>query len=62
MVTNVAFAQYTSSSACPIQVRSTTILLQNPIWEPQRAAVQRMEWFLHLLADFDVVFLFIYEN
>jgi hypothetical protein len=32
-----------------------TILLQKPIWEPQRAAVQRMEWFLHLSADFDAL-------
>jgi hypothetical protein len=32
-----------------------TILLQKPIWEPQRAAVQRMEWFLRLSADFDAL-------
>ncbi len=42
-----------------------TILLQNPIWQPQRAAVQRMEWFLCLSADcvsLSLVRLNSYEN
>jgi hypothetical protein len=29
-----------------------TILLQHPIWNPQSAAIRRMEWFLRLSADF----------
>jgi len=29
-----------------------TILLQHSIWNPQSAAIQHMEWFLHLSADF----------
>jgi Ulp1 family protease len=29
------------------------LLLQSPIWEPNRAAVQRMAWFLRLSSDFD---------
>ena len=33
----------------------TTILLQYPIWSPQSAAVHRMEWFLRLSADFDIL-------
>ncbi|KAF8803503.1 hypothetical protein BYT27DRAFT_7259964 [Phlegmacium glaucopus] len=32
-----------------------TILLQYSIWNPQSAAVRRMEWFLRLSADFNVL-------
>lgn len=33
-----------------------TILLQHSIWNPQNAAVRRMEWFLRLSADFSALF------